>query len=172
MKPPSVSPQKLRSALFLTALSLAVLCAFASYFSRFRNRNAVLLAMGACAACSLLRGVHGNRRRELLDKYLTYHGTPMYQSRHMIGTMRAAVAWGLFDSAWLALDFTACLTLGIPGAFGIIFQAVFLFGFGASHDLRPDMWDSVEKAQAMDMLESMLYAQACAAMAIAAFILG
>lgn len=172
MRTTAVSPQKFRLALFLTALSMAVLCAFASYFSKFRDRDAVLAAMGACAACALLRGIHGAGRRELLGRYFLYRGTPMRASPCAAHGMRAAMAWGLFDSAWIAADFTACLTLGIPGAFGIVFQGVFLYGFGASRSIRPDMWDSNEKAQAMDMLESMLYAQACAAMAVAALVMG
>lgn len=168
----AVSPQKLRLALFCAAVAIAVLCAFASYLSQFRDRNLTVIIMLICAICALIRGVNGQNRRDLIDRYFQYHGTPMYDAKCIRPDMRAAVAWALLDSIWIALDITTCLTLWIPGVFGIIFQCLFLYGFDASRTLRPDLWDSIEKTQSMDMLESLLYAQACAAMIAAAFIMG
>lgn len=167
----AISPQKLRLMLFCTAIAIAVLCAVASYLSKFRDRNLTIVVMLACAVCALIRGINGQNRRDLINRYFQYRGTPLYNTKYILPDMRAAVAWALLDSIWIALDITICLTLWIPGVFGIIFQSLFLYGFDASRTLRPDLWDSIEKTQSMDMLESLLYAQACAAMIAAAFIM-
>ena len=70
--------------LFCTAIAIAMLCAVASYLSKFRDRNLTIVVMLACAVCALIRGINGQNRRDLINRYFQYHGTPLYNTKYIL----------------------------------------------------------------------------------------
>lgn len=171
MNTQQLSPQKLRFTLFAIAASIALLSAASLYFKQFRETREIVAVMAVCIVYVLLRAVFGRRRRELASARDRWAGTRMAWNRGIEVQLTAAQAWDLFELTWVALDLTACMLMGIPGVFAAVFQFVFYYGFRESKTLRPDLYDTAEKCQSMDMLEAILYAQACSVLLIAALIL-
>ena len=157
--------------LFIAAMSVALLSAASLYLERFRETGEIVAVMAVCIVYVLIRAVFGRQRRELAFARDLWSGTRMAWNRAIDIQLTAAQAWGLFELAWIAMDLTACLLMGIPGVFAAVFQFVFYYGFRESKTLRPDLYDTAEKCQSMDMLEAILYAQACGVLLIAALIL-
>lgn len=171
MNTQQLSPQKLRFTLFAIAASIALLSAASLYVKQFRETREIVTVMVICIAYVLIRAIFGRQRRELAFAHGLWFKTRMAWNREIEIQLSAAQAWATFDLGWIALDLTACMLMGIPGIFAIIFQFVFYYGFKESKILRPDLYDTAEKCQSMDMLEAILYAQACGAILIAALIL-
>lgn len=158
---------KFRLALLAVSVSMALLCALSFWMRQFYDRDGAISAMVLCAAYAMFRAVQGCGRRRCGDALAKYGGTPMAASPYIGPYITAARAWAVLDSMWLAGGMCACLSCGIPGVFCILFHGLFFAGFRAARDVRPDLYDSDEKAQAMDAMEGILYTQACAAMAAA-----
>lgn len=149
---------------------LGVLFSFlAMWMSQFRDPTQTVITMLLCAVYALLRAINGEDRRETRACYMIYHGTHMAVINPVRLYIRAAVAWALCDSLWIAADFTTCLTWGIPGVLVTFFQALFLIGFAAALEFKPELYDTQEKAQAADLTEAMMYGVACAAVCVAAW---
>ena len=165
-----MNPQMARMYLLVFSLCTSVLVILSLAMGEYRDPWSAVAAMAACAACVLLRAVHADARRDAMACYIRYKNTGMAWTKPVAGKMRAGVAWGLFESAWMALDASTCLTWGIPGAMAVLFQALFLTGFSLARDKRPDLYASDEQAQSMDMMEALLVAQACAFIAVWAWV--
>lgn len=163
----SVNHAKLRLALLGVSISMALLCGLSFWMRRYYDRASMLSAMALCAAYAVFRSVNGRYRRNCREAWKRYAGTAMAASPHIMPGVRAAAAWGLLDAMWLSAGACACLTCGIPGVFAILFHGLFFAGFSLAPEMRRDLYDTEEKTQAMDVLEGILYTQACAAMALA-----
>lgn len=161
---------KLRIALLFMAI-MGVLFSFAAvYMSRFRDPIDTVAAMIACFGYILFRGMSGQDRRDARKYYMDYYGTHMQFVEPIKSHVHAGFAWAVCDALWIAVDFTTCLTWGIPGVLVAIFQTLFLAGFPISEKLKPDLYDTQEKIQAMDLTEAMMYGVACAAICVMALI--
>lgn len=152
---------KLRIALLFMAIMGVLFSVAAMYMSRFRDPIATVITMIACFAYILFRGMNGQDRRMARKCYMDYHGTHMQFTDPIKLHIRAGFAWAMCDAIWISADFTTCLTWGIPGVLVAIFQTLFLAGFPAAEKIKPDLFDSQEKIQAMDLTESMMYGVAC-----------
>lgn len=163
---------KLRLATLAASLALAILYIMSRMLEPFRNAGYATAAFCACAAYALLRAVNGSWRRELEKSWAMRAGTPLARSPWTARRDRAWAAWCLMDASWLALDLTTCLTWGVPGVMAALFQLLFVAGFRAAPDMRPDLYADQEHAQSADLLEALLYTQAMAALAVYAWLAG
>ena len=161
---------KIRLAALAASLGLGVLYIASVALAPYRDLRATVLAMAISAVYVLVRAADGPYRREAMEAWLLYGRTPIAASPRISGMVRAALAWGASDAMWLAMDLSACLSWGVPGVMASLFQLLFLAGFRAAPGMRPDLYADQEHAQATDMMEGLLYAQACAALGIYAWI--
>lgn len=161
-----------RMALLCFSLAAAVLLMLSRALAGSMSAAETAAAMAGCVACALFRGASGRCRREAMEARARTAGTPMERTACGASAMRAAAAYGLLDSAWLSVDACTCLAQGPLGALAVLFQALFLAGFPYARSVRPDIFDGREASDAADMMESLLIAQACAAVAAYAWISG
>ena len=155
-----MSAARLRAGMLLMSLSLGILWILSRYMAPLRDVKALAVQTAVCCAWTLYRGTHKRARKDDFAAWVLWYGTPMRRHPWNHGKLHAAFAWAVLDSFWLGTAVTAGLPWGILGVFCILFQGLFLAGFAVAERERPDLYDSGEKAQSMDMLEHLLYAQA------------
>lgn len=152
----------IRMWMLAISIAMSVLFILSAAMAPYRDPAATMGAMAVCAAYALFRAANGEARRGAMADYRQYHKTGLERMPHIRRRTLAGLAWAFLDASWIAVDATVCLTWGIPGVLAILFQGLFLAGFDTASKIRPDLYDTDEKAQAMDMLEALLAAQACA----------
>lgn len=161
---------KIRMAALAASLGLGVLYITSMALEPYRDLPSTVLAMAASIVYVLVRAAGGTSRRDAMDAWLRYGRTPFAASPYIRIVLRAAFAWAASDAMWIAMDLSAYLSWGVPGVMASLFQLLFLAGFRAAPEMRPDLYADEEHAQSTDMLEGLLYAQACAAVGIYAWI--
>ena len=165
-----MTAETIRAGALLAALGLGIFYVASGFLAAFRSVGWTVLAMSACAAYALARSVQAPARNACMDAWFRYKGTPMAPVPAIRSALRRAFAWSMADSCWMAMDLVTCLTWGVPGVMASLFQLLFLAGFPAIKRYRPDLSSDPEQARAMDMLEGLLIAQACAAILARAWI--
>lgn len=160
----------LRAAMLLASLALGVMYILSRYLSPLRDLHALATATAICALWVLYRGTHKALRREAFAAWRTCFGTPMARHPWIRLQIKAAFAWALLDASWIALTVTVSLPWGVPGVMAVLFQGLFLAGFPALENARPDFYDTKEKVQSMDMMEHLMYAQASVVLLCVAWI--
>lgn len=150
---------KLRALMLALAIGAAALAALSRLMAPLRAPLVSLPLLAACAAYALARIPDGDLRRRLLGQ----DGAPRMLERPE--TRRARLAMALLESAWMSAGLCACLPWGLPGVMALLFQGLFLAGFGMARRSRPGMFAGKDASSAADVMEALLLVQAMAAMA-------
>lgn len=150
---------KLRALMLAMAIGAAALAALSRLMAPLRSAWISLPLLAACAAYALARIPGGDLRRRLLGR----DGSP--RMLEPPEARRAKLTLAFLESTWMSADMCSCLPWGLPGVMALLFQGLFLAGFGLARRSRPDMFAGEDASSAADVMEALLLVQAMAAMA-------